>query len=47
MATKLDDMKARLAALTNEREKLHTLAKECNCGVVSNEAEGRYELTRR
>ncbi|MEI9804549.1 MAG: hypothetical protein WDN48_08900 [Pseudolabrys sp.] len=29
------------------REKLRALAEECNYGVVNNETEGRFELTRR
>jgi hypothetical protein len=29
------------------REKLRVLAEECGCDVVSNTAEGRYELARR
>jgi hypothetical protein len=29
------------------REQLRLLAEECNCDVVNNEAEGRFELTRR
>jgi hypothetical protein len=29
------------------REKLRVLAAECDCGLVDNQAEGRFELTRR
>jgi hypothetical protein len=29
------------------REKLRVLAEECDCDVVNNKAEGRFELTRR
>jgi hypothetical protein len=29
------------------REKLRGLAEECGCDVVNNEADGRFELTRR
>jgi hypothetical protein len=28
-------------------QKLRVLAEECSCDVVNNEAEGRFELTRR
>jgi hypothetical protein len=31
----------------SSREQLRVLAEECNCVVVNNEAEGRFELTRR
>ena len=29
------------------RAKLDALAAECNCDVINNQAEGRFELTRR
>jgi hypothetical protein len=32
---------------TDARAKLDALAAECNCKVVDNKAEGRFELTRR
>jgi hypothetical protein len=32
---------------TDARAKLDALAAECNCDVINNEAEGRFELTRR
>ncbi|HEX4554425.1 MAG TPA: hypothetical protein VH249_10595 [Xanthobacteraceae bacterium] len=31
----------------SSREQLRLLAEECDCDVVNNEAEGRFELTRR
>lgn len=31
----------------SSRAQLYVLAEECNCGVINNEAEGRFELTRR
>jgi hypothetical protein len=32
---------------TDARAKLDALAAECNCEVINNKAEGRFELTRR